>query len=260
MPNESYFSAHSNSLTWMSGQTTVRSVASYERELNDRMFIEARLRERLAAGTARRLKQETIIQDLKTLNSEADHRLLNGLQLIWSLVSMQGRASTDEGVRAQLDTAAERITMLARVHHRLNSLDACTSIAIDTYFEDLCRDFTSMLDFNEGRVALIDVQVPPLVIDAMKAAPLGYILVELLTNAATCGGGRIDVRLQGATRRAYALSVTNSSSPKTTISDLAENHGLDMKIIGAFIRQIDGELTVTPSADGAGITFTVLFS
>jgi K+-sensing histidine kinase KdpD len=56
------------------------------------------------------------------------------------------------------------------------------------------------------------------------------------------------------------LSVSNSTSPHATSSTLVDGHGLGMKIIGAFVNRVYGELVVTPLNGGNGIKFSVLFS
>jgi K+-sensing histidine kinase KdpD len=58
----------------------------------------------------------------------------------------------------------------------------------------------------------------------------------------------------------FALSVSNSASPHAASSTPVDGHGLGMKIIGAFVVRIDGELVVTPLNGGNGIKFSVLFS
>ena len=48
------------------------------------------------------------IEQQKVLNQESDHRLLNGLQMIVSLLSLQSRASANSEIASQLAIAADR--------------------------------------------------------------------------------------------------------------------------------------------------------
>src|SRR4029078_2839130 len=57
------------------------------------------------------------------LSQEFEHRLINGLQLISSLLSVQSRGATTPEAAAQLTIAANGVTALGRVHHHLHALD-----------------------------------------------------------------------------------------------------------------------------------------
>ena len=122
-----------------------RTVASYERELTRHRRTEIGLREALAREEALLRQKDELIQQQAVLSEESDHRLLNGLQMIVSLLSLQGRASTNAEVASQLAAAADRIATIGRIHRRLHSLDGVQTFALKQYLEDLCRDFSMML-------------------------------------------------------------------------------------------------------------------
>ncbi len=86
-----------------------RTVASYEREL-------IRLREALARDEALLRQKDELIQQREVLSKESDHRLLNDLQMIVSVLSLQSRASANAETASQLAIAANRIAMIGRVH------------------------------------------------------------------------------------------------------------------------------------------------
>lgn len=101
-----------------------RSVASYERELDERRGTEARLRETLASDEALLRQKDELIHNREVLSMEADHRLLNGLQMIVSLLSLQSRSEPNAEAAEHLSTAATRVATLARFHRRLHALDS----------------------------------------------------------------------------------------------------------------------------------------
>ena len=57
------------------------------------------------------------------LAEEFEHRLVNGLQLIVSLLSLQSRSAPTPEAAHQLTIAARRVSAIGRVHHRLHLLD-----------------------------------------------------------------------------------------------------------------------------------------
>jgi len=92
-----------------------RSAASYELELALCRGTEAGLRDILAKGEALlRLKDEAI-EYQALMRKESDHRLLNDMQIVVSLLALQGRASGNADISAQLLVAANRVNMM-RTH------------------------------------------------------------------------------------------------------------------------------------------------
>ena len=140
-----YSPSSANSLPHIIFERRERTVASYERELTRRRRTEIGLRELLAHEEVLLGQKDELIQQQTVLSQESDHRLLNGLQMIVSLLSLQSRASENAEVASQLAAAADRITTIGRIHRRLHSLDGVQTFAFKQYLADLCRDFSLML-------------------------------------------------------------------------------------------------------------------
>ena len=185
-----------------------RTVASYKRELVRHRRAESVLREALAREEALLSQKDELIQQQAVLRQEADHRLLNGLQMVVSLLSLQGRASENAEVVSQLAAAADRIATIGRIHRRLHSFDGVQTFALKQYVKDLCRDFSMMLSAERPERAIavegIEIELP-----AATAIPLGFIASELITNATKYGTGRITVTLEANPAKGYALSVAS---------------------------------------------------
>jgi two-component system, sensor histidine kinase PdtaS len=236
-----------------------RIVESYERELIRRRRTEKQLREALAREKALLLQKDELIQQQAVLNQESDHRLLNGMQMIVSLLSLQGRSSRNDEVASQLADAADRIATIGRIHRRLHSLDGVQIFAIKQYLEDLARDFSMMLS-AEHPERIIVVEGSEIELRAGTATPLGFIAAELITNAAKHGTGRITVSLKPNAEKGYALSVSNDGPGLPEGFDPAGGKGLGMRIIRSFVEQIGGELRIGRGDRNEGARFTVLFS
>jgi two-component sensor histidine kinase len=91
------------------GKGECRSSSSYERELSDCRSREIRLREALAREDALLRQKDELIHKREVLSMEADHRLLNGLQIIVSLLSLQSRTEGNADAAEHLSTAAHRV-------------------------------------------------------------------------------------------------------------------------------------------------------
>jgi two-component sensor histidine kinase len=221
-------------------------------------LTEVQLRSALAQSEARIRQQDELIQRQDLLSKESDHRLMNDLQMIISMLSLQSRSSMNPEVAAQLLIAANRVSMIARIHHRLRSCDDAQAIDFRKFLEDFGRDFSAMLSSDE-RPEQVVVEGVAINLPAATAIPLGFIVSELIANAAKHGQGRIAIDLQPDPERGYALSVSNGGPPLPEGFDPGASKGLGMKIIQSFARQIGGELRIGRGDDGQGARFTVLF-
>jgi two-component system, sensor histidine kinase PdtaS len=232
-------------LSRTSARSRRRSAASYERELAKLRSTESGLREALAGDEALLRQKDALIEQLRVLGEESDHRLLNGLQLIASLISLQSRAATNADTAAQLAAAAERVAMIVRVHRRLHCLDGAQIVAFKPFLKDLCGDFFAMLSSEQRPDQSIMVEGDEVDLPAVTAIPLGYIVNELVTNAAKYGSGQITVRLVRKGGKGNALSVSNDGPTLPDGFDPATSKGLGMKIVRAFVARIDGELRIS---------------
>lgn len=192
------------------------------------------------------------------MKRESDHRLLNDLQMTISLLSLQSRGSANPEAAAQLAIAANRVAMIARIHHRLNAHEGVQTIAFKKFLAEFARDFSTMVSSTDSPEQ-ITVEGTEINLPAAIAIPLGFIASELITNAAKYGKRRITVKLEPNSPRGYALSVCNDGPALPEGFDPDASQGLGMKIIRSFVRQIDGELRFGRAEDGEGARFTVLF-
>ena len=236
-----------------------RTVGSYERELTAHRRTEIRLREALAREEALLRHKDELIQQLEVLSRESDHRLLNGLQMIGSLLSLQSRASANAEAASQLAIAADRVATVGRVHRRLHSIDGVQTVAFKQYLEDLCRDFSTMLSSEERRIGSSSSRGLKSSCRPRPRVPLSFIANELITNAAKYGKGRITVSLEANPGKGYALSVSNDGPVLPEGFDPAASKGLGMTIIRSFVERIGGELRIGRGDSNQGARFTVLF-
>ena len=237
-----------------------RTIASYERELARHRSTEIRLRRALAQEESLLRQKDLVIQQQVILGKESDHRLLNGMQMIASLLSLQSRASANAVVASQLAVAANRVATIARVHRDLHNVDGAQTVALKQYIEDLCRDFSAMLSSGEGPEQVITVEGIELELPTVTGIPLGFIVNELITNAAKYGNGRITVRLEPNPGKGYALSVSNNGPGLPEGFDPAAGKGLGMTIVRALVGRIGGELRVGRGDNNEGARFMVLFA
>jgi two-component system, sensor histidine kinase PdtaS len=196
-------------------------------------------------------RQEMMVQ-------EFEHRLVNGLQLVVSLLSLQSRTATTPEASMQLTTAARRVAALGRVHHRLHVLDHQNHVEFRQYLQHLCEDLSGLL-FQERAGHAIVVEGAAAEIPTVFAIPLGFIVNELVTNAAKYAEGNIVVRFE-AVAGGHALSVMDQGPGLRSGFDPARSKGLGMRIILSLVKQIGATLRFDAGDGGRGTCFTVAFT
>jgi two-component sensor histidine kinase len=237
-----------------------RTAASYERELERYRRAELQLRETIALDESLLRQKDETIQNQALLSSESDHRLLNDLQMIISLLSLQSRATANAETASQLAAAADRIAMIGRIHRRLHSFNGASTVAFKRFLEDLCSDFSVLMSSGQRDEWDIAVEAVEIELPTVTCRPLGFIANELITNATKYGNGRISVRLEKTLEGSYALSVSNDGPGLPNDFDPAAAKGLGMRIVRSFVDRIGGKLLIGRGDTGQGARFTVLFS
>jgi two-component system, sensor histidine kinase PdtaS len=237
-----------------------RTVESCNRRLKVHRRRESRLREELARDEALLHQKDELIQNQALMNKESEHRLLNDLQVIVNLLSLQSRSSANAEVASQLAAAANRIATIARIHRRLHFSEGVQSVAFKQFLDDLCGDFSTMLSSEQDPDRAISVEGVEVKLPSATAIPLGFIVNELITNAAKYGKGRIAVRLERNAGSGYALSVSNDGPTLPEGFGPAAGKGMGMKIIRSFVERIGGALQIARGDNNRGARFTVQFS
>jgi two-component sensor histidine kinase len=203
-------------------------------------------------------EKSDLLQRHDMLAQEFEHRLVNSLQIIGSLLSLQSRNASPEAA-AQLMIAARRVASFGLVHRRLHLLDHQESVEFKHYLQQLCEDLSGLL-FEGETDCTITVEAAKIDIPTVLAIPLGFIVNELITNSAKYARSNITVRLETSPTLRYSLSVSDDGPGLPEGFDPARSKGLGMKIIGKLVMQIGAALQIAPGEDGHGTRFTVTFS
>jgi two-component system, sensor histidine kinase PdtaS len=236
-----------------------RTTAGFERELARLKATEAQLRAALARDQNLLLQKDQLIQRQQILSRESDHRMLNGLQMIVSVLSMQSRMTANAETASQLTAAANRVATIERVHRKLHCLDRVQTVEFKAFLEELCRDLSAIMSSKDGRDQLV-VEGVEVRLRSATGIPLGFIASELITNAAKHGKGRITVSLKPNSAGGYVLSVANEGPPLPDGFDPKSQKGLGMTIVSALVNQIGGELLFDRGDMEQGARFAVHFA
>jgi two-component sensor histidine kinase len=195
----------------------------------------------------------------EVLSNEVDHRAMNSLQLIASLLSLQSRAASSPATAHQLSAAANRVLAVARVHRSFSADEALSHVPVVANLRELCGELSDIL--------AIDIKVEGLEASVPKTQILaiGLIVNELVTNAGKHGGGQIAVTFRSTPDGWHELLVVDHGKglPEGFTVDRSEGNGIGMKVVTALVTQLNGKLSArcnpVDHAGGSGSCFTVAF-
>ena len=128
----------------------------------------------LARGEKLLHQKDEAIKYQSLITKESDHRLLNAMQMVAGLLSLQSKTSSNAETAGQLLIASNRVSMIARIHRRLNSLDGVQTVAFRTFLEEYCREFSEMLSLEEGAKRIVVADGVEIELPAATVVPLAF--------------------------------------------------------------------------------------
>lgn len=193
-----------------------------------------------------------------TLLRDFQHRVMNNLQFILSLLDMQARRTGSEEIRDAFRDLRARIDVLAEVYRLLYRTSGETTLDIGAYVGALAHNLSRFYD-SAGAVTL-SVDTVPVHLDLDRAFPTGLVVTELMVNCfkhAFDGGrpGRIAVRVGHAAPDRLAVTVADNGPGLPPAGDDGERR-LGMTIVHSLARQMGGTVEVR-SEDGLSVTVCV---
>lgn len=198
------------------------------------------------------LSAKRAVGQAQLMAKEIDHRVMNSLQFVSGLLSMQSRSLAAGGESEHLQLAARRVAAVAQVHRHF-AQDVSDETSCVGFLRRLCGDLSAILD-RPVTVAGDEGNVPTTWIQ-----PIGLLANELVTNAAKHGAGSIDVTYT-ARNGGHAIVVCDDGPGLASDFDPdSERTSLGMRIVATLAKQLGGTLSAGNRQDHKGACFTVKF-
>jgi two-component sensor histidine kinase len=197
------------------------------------------------------LSARRAVSQAELMAKEIDHRVMNSLQFVSGLLSMQSRSLNDADAVGHLQLAANRVAAVAQVHRHFYA-EATDKASCITFLRRLCAELESILG-REIQVSGDEGDIP-----TTSVQPIGLLVNELVTNAAKHGRGLIEVRYEiEANQHALIVSDEGRDLPED-FNPAAAGQSLGMRVVTSLARQLGGELTSGHRPSG-GSCFKVSF-
>jgi two-component system, sensor histidine kinase PdtaS len=194
------------------------------------------------------LKQKKVLakalDEKNLLLKEIHHRVKNNLQLVSSLLTLQGQSITDDVALMAINEGKSRVRSMALIHQDLYQTDNITAVSAQTYLLKLCKELFDTYNIKKDQVKL-EARIEPLNIDVDTLIPIGLIINELITNslkyAFTEGeNGLIQIELKEDNQ---LLKLTVRDNGKGYDLESVSKTSFGNRLIKSLIQQLDGNMT-----------------
>ncbi len=158
---------------------------------------------RTAAATiaSREAELRAMRERADLLTAEVHHRVKNNLQIVSSLLALQGSRVTDPVARAEFEAARDRVGALATLHRHLYLHHEPDAIDLGAFLHELGAQLFAAVGETPGRRIVLEVAAPRLRLASDRAVPLALVITEAVAAALAQGfppgrAGRIAIRVE----------------------------------------------------------------
>ena len=187
-------------------------------------------------------------EENKNLLGELQHRVKNSFAMISSMMAIASGSNASPETKLALEELDSRVRSVSELYSLLHSSGSFTELRLDDY----CARVAAPLVGLNGNIAM-SPDMEGIVVSAKKAAPIGLILTELMTNAVKYAfpgnrPGTVFVSLKKAGAGA-ALEVRDDGVglPEGFV---AGSSGMGLMLVQALVGQIGGAFRMEGGADG----------
>ena len=186
---------------------------------------------------------------------EVEHRVKNTLQLISSIVMLQGRRTADEASRLALRAVQTRVAAVSVAHRHVSWTDEAEAVELSGLVREIVGDLAS----SAGREGVdIDLDLERVSIPGRHGAPLALLVSEAVGNALRHAypdgrNGRVRVSLR-RTPEGFELVVADSG---VGLDPAASKAGFGLTVAQLMAQQLRGRLETVAAQPGLRIVVSV---
>ena len=186
------------------------------------------------------------LSDKDILLREIHHRVKNNLQLVSSLLTLQGRSIDNESAQKAINEGKSRIRSMALIHQDLYQRENLTSVNTQKYFKNLCQELYETYSISKNKVAL-EIDIEDITIDVDTLVPLGLITNEIISNSLKYAfpnnkKGNLKVMLKGKNGGLY-LKVSDDGIGYDPRKISSTSFGT--RLIHSLTEQLEAELNIS---------------
>jgi len=220
-------------------------------DITERRAIE-REKDRLQART------DDLLLQKEMLLAEMQHRIVNSLQIIASILMLKARHVTSEETRQHLQDAHRRVMSVAAVQQHLHSAGSSDTVDVAPYLSKLCGSLGESM-IGESRPATLTVTADASTVQSADAISLGLIVTELVINALKyafpnqnkAAAVTVSYEINGAD---WKLSVSDNGVGRAEHIGPAAKGGLGTSLVKALAHQLDAQVETVSGPTGMNVS------
>ena len=207
-------------------------------------------------------KQNVIISNsLKEKNillKEIHHRVKNNLQVVSSLLGLQGRYSNDPSIELAIRESKDRVRSMSLIHQKLYQQDSINTVNVNDYFKDLFNSLFDSYNIHPDKLKL-KLNIDDIKLDVDSIIPIGLIVNELVSNALKHAfpddrEGEVAISFEEVDDQ---LRLTVQDNGVGMLKDFEETNGsFGYQLIKSFKSKLDADLEVN-SVDGTKVSMII---
>lgn len=179
------------------------------------------------------------------LLKEIHHRVKNNLEVVSSLLALQGANVTDPEVLDAIIESQNRVHSMGIIHQKLYQGKNLAAIEMKDYFVHLSENILDSFGL-EGRIQ-IECAMEELELDVDTAVPIGLIVNELLTNALKYAfpgerAGAIRISLRESAPDTLCLEIADNGVGKAA-GTTARGTGFGSQLVQLLTSQLQGQIS-----------------
>ena len=205
-------------------------------------------------------EKDDLIRQKEMLLEELEHRVVNSLQIIASIIMLKARTVESEETRRHLEDAHNRVISIAAVQKHLHGSVANSFIEMGPYLATLCTALAQSM-ISENRPISIKFSGTGGNSTRRDAESIGLIVTELVINSLkhafkeTLKGGEIAV-VYDVSGTDWRLAVSDNGSGKPDGVFAQPKTGLGTGVVKALARQLDAQVVTLSGALGTKVSVT----
>ncbi len=191
---------------------------------------------------------DELLKQKDLLLRELQHRVMNSLNLLSSLLEMQRRYIANSAAKEHLANARDRIIAMGTVYRHLYQADTLEYVEFSEFLNTICS--RSEIAYVGANRPSIKVDAEPLELSGAHAISLGMVTHELITNAlkhaySESASGTIEVTLKHNKDGSIDFRISDHGRGLPRDFEIeSKSSSLGMKVIASTVRQLGGTLEI----------------
>ncbi len=206
---------------------------------------------------AQKAELSETLGEKEALLKEIHHRVKNNLQIVSSLLNLQGAYTNEKSADELLKMSQNRIHSMAIIHEKLYKSESLDAISFKDYLQNLTDHLSNSFALKEKNIG-IQVDADDLKMDIDQLVPCGLIINELVTNSikhafAENERGLITLECKRLNNDCELVIRDNGRGLPENFQ-LGSNNSLGLRLAKGLCKQLKSELKVV-SEKGAKFSF-----